>query len=154
MKQNSRGTALLVVVVVLVFVVLGAFIFSQRRPFTALSPLTPDTASDTVPVEPKIPPLYSGLQWGETKSGNLVFITSTDEVVKEEGYYNESVLLGTYPKGFFDYYQQELAARGWIETAYTDGPSGETYGYEKDGRYITVHVRVVSGKYQAILMHN
>lgn len=95
----------------------------------------------------EFPPLYSGIQWQATKSGELVFPTRNSGSVKLEGHYIESVKVRIFPKDFLAYYERELPKIGWEEIAFAGGgTSGESHGYEKNGHYFLFGVR--RGAYQ------
>jgi len=161
----SSPVVLAIVGFVVILLVAGMYLgvgHRQPTPQTAtiqvLSPSPVGSGQVTRTPVVELPPLYPGMQWEATKSGELVFPTRNSGSVKLEGYYNESVRVMTVPKDFLAYYERELPKMGWDEIAFAGGgTSGESHGYEKNGHYFLFGFRrrgVSEDEYQAIVQYN
>lgn len=119
-----------------------------------------DAVSDSIVIQPTsiptafmesehalLPPLYPGLEWEATESGEFEFSNSDGDVVRRTGYSIKSRITKERPDAVVDYYASELQKLGWQENLAADafGPGGGIYGYYRGDGYLEVGIHPRSG---------
>jgi len=143
----NRLKPLLIVSCVLLIALVGLFVlvFIGTNGYRHSSTQT-DMSPVTIILGAEQPPLHPGIKWEAPESGRFDFTTRTGKVITVGGYMIKSEVLTPdrikiqLDKELHDYYDSQLAARGWNRNRWEDGAysGGEVWGYEKDGMYITI----------------
>ena|SRR3990167_8118737 len=87
-----------------------------------------------------LPPLYPGIEWEATSEGIIMIGKQNGEILNAQGFITRSKggYSGITINEFFNYYREELSKRGWLESLSTSGDDGDTAGYEKNNKHITI----------------
>jgi hypothetical protein len=122
-----------------------AIVATPRRPTVEAPQMSQTTSTPSVwPAPPTdLPPLYPGIEWSATTSGQMSFyLPNSDDHVELSTEHVQSSRLFTEPApdhlwDFINYYKARLTRDGWVETAEIAGPSGSVYSeMEKASRYV------------------
>jgi hypothetical protein len=108
------------------------------KPTLKPSPVSSSPATTPLPSQlSDLPPLYPGVDWGEPKEGEQLFIDESGEIVKKNGYYIESKTLENSNE-FIDFYTEKLKKLDWKEVDYASGTEGEIISYVKGEKHLTI----------------
>ncbi len=147
MTKNGFSVLIIFFVISLAIVIAGATALAlYKTPETPkVTQKTPTPTTATTNSDQDIPLLYNGIDWNQPEEGEVVFTNKNNDSIKTNAIYVQSLPIKNYDK-FIDYYTNELVKKGWQETSYASGPNGESYDYEKGGKYFSLGILVASSE--------
>lgn len=95
-----------------------------------------------------IPPLYPGLDWEATESGEFEFTNELGNKLILSGFYSRVTNLNLSPDDFIGYYSEILEISGWQENlnVASTGLGGGYFGYYKGNKYFEYGIFPSSGE--------
>lgn len=135
----------------------NAYIGQVNRQSSPLESRAISTPTPYLPPRADLPRLYPNIEWKPPEEREIAaYQDKPFGPVVVEGIHRESVVLSSYPADFIEYYKEELAKRGWTQTASTTGGIGEIYSYEQNGRYVSFGVFSFRSRseFRAFVGHN